>query len=93
MSDWFMVSMWLENQEQDVHFEVANEDGEQYFFSLNGTMLSEAISLEAGSLQDKMYYVEEDLLALGVAMIDVECLEPEDEYRIKSYQFKKHFPH
>ena len=35
MSDWFCVSAWYENGETEIHYEIANEDGEQYFFWLS----------------------------------------------------------
>lgn len=90
MSDWFMASMWLENQEQDVHFEVANEDGEQFFFSVKGVLVKAHIKGEGSSLSDLMYYAEEDFLGLAVYLIDVECLSAEQSYEISSAQFKKH---
>ncbi len=39
MSDWFMVSAWFENGETEVHFEISNEDGEQYFLVSNQKLL------------------------------------------------------
>ncbi len=91
MSDWFMASMWLENQEQDVHFEVANEDGEQFFFSIAGRLLKENIKQVGGSLKDLFYYAEENFLALAVLLIDMECLEIECAYRITPALFKKYY--
>ncbi len=91
MSDWFMVSVWLENQEKDIHFEVTNEDGEQYFFTLKGDLVKEAVKLEGGSLIDQFYYAEEDFLALAVSLIDSEYLESEQNYVVSGAQFKKYF--
>lgn len=90
MSDWFIAGVWLENQEQDVHFEVTNEDGEQFFLSISGGLLKENIKQLGGSLKDLFYYAEEDFLELAVYLIDDECLIAEQSYEITSAQFKKH---
>ena len=91
MSDWFIAGVWLENQEQDVHFEVTNEDGEQFFFSIAGRLLKENIKQLGGSLKDLFYYAEEDLLTLAVGLIESEYLEIEQSYSIKPTQFQKYF--
>ena len=91
MSDWFMVSVWLENQEQEVHFEIANEDGEQYFFTARGDLVKEHVKIEGSNLIDRFYYAEEDFLALAVSLVDSECLEAEQSYSVNSAQFKKYF--
>lgn len=81
MSDWFFVSAWYENGETEIHFEIANEDGEQYFFWLSVDLINERLNPKSEPVLDAFYYIEEDMLALAVTILDeeiinsVECIE------------------
>jgi uncharacterized protein YxjI len=90
MSDWFMVSAWFENGETEVHFEISNEDGEQYFFSLKPETIIESVTKVDGNALERFSYAAEDMLGMAVSLIDSEYLEVEQAYEISRTQLKKH---
>lgn len=91
MSDWFLVSVWYENGDTQVHFEIANEDGEQYFFWLNDQLISDKLTRKGGSSLDKFYYYEEDMLALAVTILDEEMIDEMEAIEINSRWFERYF--
>ncbi|MFT6153677.1 MAG: hypothetical protein ACJA0E_000418 [Bermanella sp.] len=91
MSDWFMVSAWFENGETEVHFEISNEDGEQYFFGAKSKMIIENIIKAGGNALERFRYAEEDMLGMAVTIIDEECLEAEDHYIISNRLFSLYY--
>jgi hypothetical protein len=86
-----MVSAWFQNGETEVHFEIANEDGEQYFFWIKSEVVVKNITKTDGSALDRFRYAEEDMLGMAVTLIDEECLESEQDYKISERFFKKIF--
>ena len=91
MSDWFMVSAWFENGETEVHFEISNEDGEQYFFGVMSKVIVENISKTDGYALERFRYAEEDMLGMAVTIIDEECLDAENHYIITSRLFSLYY--
>ena len=91
MSDWFCVSAWYENGETEVHYEIANEDGEQYFFWVHAELLSEKLSRKEGSALDKFFYAEEDMLALAVTILDEELVEDMEHIEITTRLLNRYF--
>ena len=91
MSDWFFVSAWLEKADTEVHFEIANEDGEQYYFWLSVNLVNEKLTKGSGSALDRFYYAEEDMLSLGLSILDEEIIETEQEIEITARLFNKYF--
>jgi len=91
MSDWFCVSAWYENGEAEIHFEIANEDGEQYFFWLSVNLINEKLSRKEGSALDKFFYAEEDVLALAVTILDEEMVEDMEHIEITTRLFNQYF--
>ncbi len=91
MSDWFCVSAWYEKAETEVHYEIANEDGEQYFFWLSVHLVNEKLSLKAGNALDAFFYAEEDMLALAVTILDEEMVEDVERIEINARLFKRYF--
>lgn len=91
MSDWFCVSAWYEKGETEVHYEIANEDGEQYFFWLSVHLVNEKLSRKAGNALDAFFYAEEDMLALAVTILDEEMVEDVERIEINARLFKRYF--
>lgn len=91
MSDWFLVSGWFENGEDEIHFEVTNEDGEQFFFYLASELIVKKVKQDTDTALDAFYYAEEDMLAMAVDIIDAEMLEPECAFEINDRMANKHF--
>ena len=91
MSDWFLVSAWFEKADTEVHFEITNEDGEQYFFSLASKLILEKFSDFQGHALDAFYYSEEDMLAMAIDIIEAEMLEPECQFAITNRLLNKHY--
>jgi len=91
MSDWFMVSAWFENGETEVHFEISNEDGEQYFFSLKPEIIIETVKKINGNALERFRYAAEDMLGMAVSLIDSEYLEAEQAHEITPAQLKQYF--
>lgn len=91
MSDWFCVSAWYENGETEVHFEIANEDGEQYFFWVSTDLLNEKLVHKDGSALDKFFYAEEDILALAVTILDEEMVEEIEHIEVSMRFFQQYF--
>lgn len=91
MSDWFFVSAWYENGETEIHFEIANEDGEQYFFWLSVDLINERLNPKSESALDAFYYAEEDMLSLAVMIIDEELVEMSELFKIDRMLFDKHY--
>ncbi len=90
MSDWFFVSAWYENGETEVHFEIANEDGEQYFFWVSVDLINDKLPRKEGSALDAFYYAEEDMLALAVTVLDEEMIEGVEHIEITPRLFSRH---
>lgn len=90
MSDWFCVSAWYENGETEIHFEIANEDGEQYFFWLSVNLIDKVLSKKEGSALDNFFYVEEDMLALAITILDEEMVEDSENIEINEYFFRRY---
>jgi len=74
MTEWFFVSAWYEKAETEIHFEIANEDGEQYFFSISSELVNRKLSQNGGNALDRFYYAEEDMLSLAVAILDEDMI-------------------
>ena len=91
MREWFFVSAWLEKAETQVHFEIANEDGEQFFFYLRSDLLVEKLPSVSDSALDRFYYAEEDMLSLAVTILDEEMIEDVERIFISSALFNKYF--
>ncbi|WP_283787736.1 hypothetical protein QNI23_013470 [Bermanella sp. WJH001] len=91
MSDWFCVSAWYENGETEIHYEIANEDGEQYFFWIHTELLNEKLSRKEGSTLDKFFYAEEDMLALAVTILDEEMVEDMEHIEITTRLLNRYF--
>ena len=91
MSDWFLVSAWFEKSDTQVHFEITNEDGEQYFFSLTADLVLQKVAKFNGNALDAFYYAEEDMLAMAVDIIEAEILEPECTFEVNNRMANKHF--
>lgn len=91
MSECFLISAWYEKADTQVHFEVANEDGEQYFFSLKSALISERLQNSGVDALAKFYYAEEDMLALAVSIIDEEMIDNEQEIEISQRLFERYF--
>lgn len=91
MSDWFCVSAWYENGETEVHYEIANEDGEQAFFWMAASVLNKEIVREGESALDRFYYAEEDLVALGVTILDEEMIEHVESIEITQFLFRRYY--
>lgn len=91
MSDWFLISVWYENGETEVHFEVANEEGEQYFFNLTAQLINERLVAKGETALDKFYYAEENMLALAVTIIDEEMVEEGREVHVNLRLFNHYF--
>lgn len=91
MNDWFFVSAWMEKGETEIHFEIANEDGEQYFFWMTTKLVKEKLSKQGDNALDSFYYVEEDMLSLAVTILDEELLEEGEEVQIDNKRFEKYF--
>ena len=91
MSDWFCVSAWYENGETEVHYEIANEDGEQYFFWIHTELLSEKLKHKEGNALDKFFYAEEDMLALAVTILDEEMVEDMEHIEITTRLLNRYF--
>lgn len=91
MSDWFCVSAWYENGETEIHYEIVNEDGEQYFFWLSAQLINETLWKKEGSSLDKFYYAEEDMLALAVTILGEEMVEDVEHIEINARLFKRYF--
>ncbi|NVK39418.1 MAG: hypothetical protein HWE18_15930 [Gammaproteobacteria bacterium] len=90
MSDWFCVSAWYENGETEIHFEIANEDGEQYFFWLSVDLINEKFKTQGESALDAFYYAEEDMLALAVTILDEELVANVEHIEISPRLFSKY---
>ena len=90
MSDWFCVSAWYENGETEVHFEIANEAGEQYLFWISAALLNEKLAHKDGSALDRFFYAEEDMLALAVTILDEEMVEGVEHIYIEKSLFYKY---
>lgn len=93
MSDWFFCSAWFEHDNQEVHFEIANEDGEQYFFALPITAIETAIKQNNMDALDKCLYAEEDMLAMAVALIEDDYCNEGQTYRVTPAVFSRYFVH
>jgi len=91
MSEWFFVSAWLEKLDTEIHFEIANEDGEQYFFFLKVELVNWALACVANSALDRFYYAEEDMLALATSILDEEMIEDPERVCISQAMFKRYF--
>lgn len=91
MSDWFLVSAWYENGDTQVHCEIANEDGDQYFFWLNAQLINDKLSRKEGGALDKFYYYEEDMLALAVTILDEEMVEGLEHIEISEQLLNRYF--
>lgn len=91
MVDWFFVSAWLERNDTEVHFEIANEDGEQFYFWLSTELVTSKIKKSDGSALDRFHYVEEDMLSLALAILDDEIIESDDQVEITGLLFDKYF--
>ncbi len=91
MSDWFLVSAWFQNGEEQIHFEITNEDGDQFFFSLESELVIKKVTKNTGTALDAFYYAEEDMLAMAVDVIEFEMLEPECEFYINATIVNQHF--
>jgi len=91
MTDWFFVSAWLEKNDTEIHFEIANEDGEQFYFWLSVILVNDWLKKGSGSALDRFYYVEEDMLSLALAILDDEMLETEEQIEITSSMFNKYY--
>jgi len=90
MSDWFCVSAWYENGETEIHFEIANEDGDQYFFWLSVDLINEKFKSQEESALDAFYYAEEDMLALAVTILDEELIDNVEHIEISPRLFSKY---
>ena len=91
MVDWFFVSAWLERNDTEIHFEIANEDGEQFYFWLSTELVNNKIKKSDGSALDQFHYVEEDMLSLALAILDDEIIESDDQVEITELLFDKYF--
>ena len=91
MTVWYFVSAWLEKDDQQVHFEVANEDGEQFFFWMDASLVNDRLARFGSNVLDRFYYVEEDMLGLAVAYMEDESVLPETETYISSSVFDRYF--
>lgn len=91
MSDWFCVSAWYENGETEIHYEIANEDGEQFFFWVSTSLINEKIIRKDSNALDKFFYAEEDMLALAVTILDEEMIEGIEHIEITSNLFKCYY--
>jgi hypothetical protein len=91
MTEWFFVSAWYEKAETEIHFEIANEDGEQYFFSISSELVNQKLPQNGSDALDRFYYAEEDMLSLAVSIIDNEMLDPECQFVISAGLAIKHF--
>lgn len=91
MTEWFFVSAWLEKNDQEIHFEIANEDGGQYFFWLNTSLVNERLAKNGGNALDRFYYAEEDMLALAVTILDEELLPQDNDIYISGSLFDRYF--
>jgi hypothetical protein len=93
MSDWFMVSAWFEKDQKEVHFEISNEDGEQYFFDVSSDVIITHVVKAEGDGLDRFRYSEEDMLALAVSLIDEEFCTIEERFHITQALFNRYFLH
>lgn len=93
MSDWFFCSAWYEKSQQEVHFEIANEDGDQYFFGLRAMDIHDRVLQPEMDALDKCHYAEEDMLAMAVALIDDDHCSEAETYMVKSETFRRYFIH
>lgn len=91
MSDWFLVSAWFEKADTEVHFEITNEDGEQYFFYLASNVITTQLVHFQGNALDAFYYAEEDMQAMAVSIIDSEMLEPQSHFKITDRLANSHY--
>lgn len=91
MSECFLISAWYEKADTEVHFEVANEDGEQFFFSLKSALINVQLQNSGVDALAKFYYAEEDMLALAVSIVDEEMLENEQDIAISKRLFERYF--
>jgi len=91
MTEWFFVSAWTEKNETEIHFEIANEDGEQYFFSIVSSVIERALLKQGTETLDRFYYAEEDMLSLAVMIIDEEMVETDELYIITPALFEKYY--
>jgi hypothetical protein len=90
MSDWFCVSAWYENGETEIHYEVANEDGDQYFFWISASLINKKSTRKEGSALDQFFYAEEDMLALAVTILDEEMVEEVEHIEITAFLFQRY---
>lgn len=91
MTEWFFVSAWLEKNDQEIHFEIANEDGDQYFFWLEVSLVNTKLASSGGNALDRFYYAEEDMLALAVTILDEELLQQDNDIYISAALFDRYF--
>ena len=91
MTEWFFVSAWTEKNETEIHFEIANEDGEQYFFAITSAILKQHLPEEGTEILDRFYYAEEDMLSLAVMIIDEEMVEMSELFEINRRLFEKYY--
>ncbi|EAT11166.1 hypothetical protein HF888_03675 [Bermanella marisrubri] len=90
MSDYFLISAWYENADTEVHFEVANELGGQYFFKIGSVLIQNKLKGDNTDALSKFYYAEEDMLALAVTIIDEEMVELNGETKIDNLLFERY---
>ena len=93
MTEWFFVSAWYEKAETEIHFEIANEDGEQYFFSISSELVNKKLSQNGGNALDRFYYAEEDMLSLAVTILDEEMIDNGEcqQFEIVERSFDQYF--
>lgn len=91
VSDWFVCASWLEKNNQEVHFEVSNEDGEQYFFKLASALVGQAVKYKGNDALDTFRYAEEDMLSLSVALIDADYGEMDSITDINQQLFERYY--
>ncbi len=91
MKEWFFVSVWLEKNNQEIHYEITNEDGEQYFFWISAELVNEKISKYGNSAIDRFYYAEEDMLSLSICILDEEIVEQEQVFQISKRLYERYY--
>ena len=91
MTEWFFVSAWFEKAETEIHFEIANEDGDQYFFSISSDLVNQKFSKKGSNALDRFYYAEEDMLSLTVTILDEEMIDEGQQVGIDQMLFEKYF--
>jgi hypothetical protein len=91
MSDWFVCTSWLETHKDEVHFEIANEDGDQFFFSVHAEDIHSHIKYQGEDALDTFRYAEDDMLSLAVALIDDDYCEEGQNFHVSRSLFKRYF--